>query len=210
MTGQLLFQSGDQRIGGGHPTKDFDDPLPSKSTRVVISFADTTVLYFNDQRVFGWMKLVDKVGLQRALAGLGPDANNPTISATYFFEQLQRRSVAIKLAVMDNSIVAGVGNIYANDALHLATIDPRRAARSLSRTEAKRLLTAIQNVIALGIETGGATIQHYRTIDGLTGTYQEFRRVYGLEGKSCPVCGTEILRITQAGRSSFMCLHCQR
>lgn len=209
MTGQLLYVDGTKRLGGGHPTDDFIDNLPSKHTRVVIRFTDGTNLFFNDLRVFGWVHLVSKNEKERELAGLAPDITDSAITAEYLHGKLATRSQAIKLVIMDNSVVAGVGNIYACDALHLAKINPLLQARSLSYEEVERLLAAMKSVINLGIERGGATIQHYKNVDGLVGAYQDIRRVYAREGEPCQNCEAPILRVKQAGRSTFYCPHCQ-
>jgi formamidopyrimidine-DNA glycosylase len=209
MTGQLIFVEGSERIGGGHPTADFIESLPSKHTRAIITFTDETKLFFNDMRVFGWMKIVDQSGLDREYRDLAPDIISAEITSTYLLQKLSKRSQPIKQVIMDNSVVAGVGNIYASDALHLAKIDPRKKASTLSRAEVKRLLAAMKNVIELGIINGGATIHDYKNVDGLTGHYQDIRRVYAREDEACRVCSSIIVRIKQGGRSTFYCPHCQ-
>lgn len=210
MTGQLLYVDGARRLGGGHPTSDFIDTLPSRHTRVITRFTDDTTLFFNDLRVFGWIHLVDADGKQQEMAKLAPDIINAAVTTAYLFEKLTKRSQAIKVVIMDNSVVAGVGNIYACDALHLAKINPLSKANTLSRAKVSRLLEAMQTVINLGIQHGGATIQHYKNVKGLVGKYQDIRRVYAREGESCQVCGTTILRVKQAGRSTFYCPECQK
>ena len=132
MTGQLIYQSDDgSRLGGGHPTDDWVNSLPAKHTRIVISLKKGT-LFFNDMRVFGWIKEVDDVLLKKELSGYGPDINNKELTAKYFAEKLSKRSTTIKLSVMDNSLIAGVGNIYANDALNLAKINPTILSLSIT------------------------------------------------------------------------------
>lgn len=209
MTGQLIYQEDDQRIGGGHPTKDWFDELPSKHTRVVISFTDNGTLYFNDLRVFGWIKVLSEAQVTKELAAYAPDIIDPKVTADYFKDHFQRRSQAIKLVLMDNKFVSGVGNIYANDALHLAKVDPSRPAKSLSDAEAESLFNAVLEVINSGIELGGATIDNYRNADGLSGDYQKVVRVYQREGEPCLNCKTIIERMKQGGRSTFYCKNCQ-
>ena len=210
MTGQLLYVDGAVRLGGGHPTDDFVDSLPSKHTRVEIFFTDKTILYFNDMRVFGWIKLVDETGRNKEFALLAPDITDSEITVEYLLKTFAKRKQPIKQVIMDNSVVAGVGNIYASDALHLARIHPARPALTLSSEEVGRLLTSMQTVIQLGIELGGATIQHYKNVEGLIGHYQDVRRVYAREGEPCRDCGTHILRMKQGGRSTFYCPKCQQ
>ena len=132
------------------------------------------------------------------------------MTAQDLYKKWQKRNVPIKVVLMDNSIAAGVGNIYANDALHLAQINPFRLASSLTEEEAEKVYQAAVTVIKKGIELGGATIDDYRHIDGFAGQYQNVVRTYGREGAPCKVCGTLIIRKKQAGRSTFYCPNCQK
>lgn len=209
MTGQLIYQDQHQRLGGGHPTADWTNQLPSRHTRVVMELSDSAKLFFNDMRIFGWMKLLDAAGVQRELQGYAPDIIDPVVTAKYLAEKLARRSVAIKQAVMDNAVVSGVGNIYANDALFVARIHPQRASNSLTQNEVTLLHRALVQVIESGIAAGGATIDTFVQVDGFSGKYQEMVKVYKQEGKPCQVCNTPIVRIKQGGRSSFFCPSCQ-
>ncbi len=210
MTGQMIFVDGTTRLGGGHPTKEFVTELPAKATRIHLSFADGSALFFNDQRVFGWWKVMDVARREQEIEKYAPDIIDETVTTKYLAKKLAKRTSAIKQVIMDQAVMSGVGNIYACDGLFEAGIDPRRSANSLSKQEVNRLLRALRLVIHQGIELGGATIQHYRTADGLSGKYQEVMRVYGKEGKPCPSCSQPISRIKQGGRSTFWCEHCQR
>lgn len=209
MTGQLIYQEDGKRVGGGHPTDDWVKDLPAKHTRVIMHFKEGGTLFFNDMRVFGWIKVADEQGVAHEMAGYAPDIIDPLITAEYFQQAFSRRSQAIKLVIMDNTVVAGIGNIYANDALHLAKVSPLRPANSLSDVEIERLYNAALHVINKGVELGGATIDNYRTVDGLAGGYQNVVRVYQREGKKCVECGTTIIRTKQGGRSTFYCSTCQ-
>jgi len=144
------------------------------------------------------------------LANYGPDIIDSKITDAWFYQQLQKKSQSIKQVIMDSSFIAGVGNIYACDGLHLAGISPIRSSRTLSLEMSIRLLHSLQTVINRGIELGGATIQNYKNVDGLSGKYQLERRVYARENEPCLVCDQVILRIKQAGRSTFYCSHCQK
>lgn len=209
MTGQMIYVDGNHRLGGGHPTDEFVNALPAKATRVRMDFTDGTTLFFNDLRVFGWWRLMDAPSRERELGKYAPDIIDAQITAEYLIAKFAKKSAPIKLAIMDTSIVSGVGNIYACDGLFEAKIDPRRKAGSLSPKEVGSLLKALKMVISQGIELGGATIQHYRTVDGLSGKYQDVRRVYAREGEPCPICSRPIVRIKQGGRSTFFCESCQ-
>lgn len=222
MTGQLIYQDKKIRLGGGHPTADWVNELPSKYTRVILELTNSTQLqqseqtaseaklFFNDLRVFGWLKVLDEVGVIKEFSTLGPDIIDPVITPAYLFEKFQKRGVPIKFALMDNAIAAGVGNIYANDALHLAKINPFRPANSLSLVETELLYKAAVQVISMGIDLGGATIDDYRHVDGFAGKYQTVVRTYGREGLPCVVCKTQIIREKQGGRSTFYCPQCQK
>lgn len=209
MTGQMIYVDGVRRLGGGHPTEEFISALPSKHTRISLTFVDGTHLYFNDQRIFGWWRIVTASGRDQELSKYAPDVISPEITTEYLIKKFANKTAPIKIAILDPSIMSGVGNIYACDGLFEARIDPRRKAGSLSSIEVDVLLKSLKMVVNQGIELGGATIQHYRTVDGLSGSYQDVRRVYAKEGEPCPECGQPIERIKQGGRSTFFCSHCQ-
>lgn len=211
MTGQLIYVAKDnQRLGGGHPTADWVATLPSKHTRVIIKLNDGSNLFFNDMRTFGWIKSLDQAELDAELSKYGPDINDPKFTQSLFKNALINKTVNIKQAIMNNQLVAGVGNIYACDGLHLAGLSPTRSAESLSQIETKTLYLALQEVIGLGIKLGGATISDYTDVDGFAGKYQTVCRVYGREDQPCQVCQTKIKRIKQGGRSTFYCPKCQK
>lgn len=211
MTGQLIYVAGNERVGGGHPTADWTKALPSNHTRISYHFTDGTALHFNDMRLFGWMKVLNDEQLQDHYKDLGPDINDPSITDTYLFSQFQRRRVPIKQVLMDPSVVCGVGNIYACDALNLARISPFRAANSLSLAEVSTLLTASQEVIDRGIDLQGTTFDgKYVTVDGMAGGYQEQVLAYGREGLPCFNCGSPIQKEKLGGRGTYYCGVCQR
>ena len=210
MTGQLIFVDKEAKVGGGHPTKDWLDQLPGKHTRVMLKFSPSGTLFFNDMRVFGWMKIVDNQALVQEISKYGLDIINPKLTPDYFYQLLQSSRRAVKLVVLDSHKVAGVGNIYACDGLNLAKISPFRPANSLTQAESQRLLKSLRQVVNLGIKRQGATISNYMTADGVKGGYQDIIRVYGKEGLSCPNCGTPIVKIKQGGRGTYWCERCQR
>lgn len=210
MSGQLVLVRPDHsRLGGGHPTADWVRALPSTHTRVIFTLDDGSHLYFNDMRVFGWCRVFSQTAVKQLLATLGPDVTSPHVTAEWFWKALQRRRVPIKQLIMESHFLAGIGNIYACEGLHLARLNPWRVAASLSRVEAGRLLRALRTVIAQGIELGGTTIADYRDADGLMGGYQHVRRVYMRLGEPCPRCDTPIARAKLAGRGTYYCPHCQ-
>lgn len=217
MTGQLIFvDPSGERLGGGHPTADWVNQLPSKHTRVVFDLIDQdnrpSQLFFNDMRVFGWLRLRAATALAQEFANYGPDINDPNLTADYLLAQAARRRIPIKQFIMDNQVISGMGNIYASEALFRAHISPLRSANSISALEMLELLKIMQGIIEEAINLGGTTFDgHYVGIDGLAGGFQEKLLVYGHEDQPCPRCGQAypIKRLKQGGRSTFYCPHCQ-
>jgi len=210
MTGQIIYLDDHQKLGGGHPTADWVNQLPSKHTRVVIELSHKAKLYFNDQRLFGWIKAVTDQDVEVAFTVIGPDIVDSTITPEYLYLRFQKRTQAIKQVIMDSSLVAGVGNIYACDALNLAHIHPNRPAKSLSSGDVEKLVSAMKEVIFQGIELGGTTFDgKYVDIDGMAGKYQSVVRVYGRAGKKCLFCEGEIIKTKLGGRGTYFCASCQ-
>ncbi len=213
MTGQLIYESKGERIAGGHPTGDFVSQLPSSHTRVVFDFEDGSRLFFNDQRMFGWIKLMkwESIDKEPFVMKLGKEPWD--ISEEEFGKILQSRK-PVKVRLMDQDVIAGVGNIYANDALWEARVDPRRSSNSLSRKESDLLLQCVRMVLDEGIKYGGATAMDGKYVDlqGMGGTYQEHFRTYQREGEKClrEDCDGVIEKVTLGGRGTFFCKLCQR
>jgi formamidopyrimidine-DNA glycosylase len=211
MSGQLIYVDGEKRVGGGHPTPDWVNALPSSHTRVVFTFDDRTKLFFNDQRIFGWIKIVTHAEVENLMKGLAPDIIDPAVTAQYLFQKAAKRKMPIKQFIMDNQIVAGVGNIYACDSLNLAKISPLRPASSIPLAKMDRLLHSMREVIDLGITLGGATADgKYVHVSGLAGKYQDVMRVYSKKGNPCPNCGAMIIKIKLGGRGTYYCPNCQK
>lgn len=211
MTGQLIYLSEDKKVGGGHPTSDWVKNLPSKHTRIEAFLSHNRKLFFNDMRVFGWWKVVAEDLIEQEFIQYGPDINTDDFSLVYFQNQLTRRSIPIKQVIMDNKVVAGVGNIYASEALFLAGIHPERQAKSLTDKEIAELFTFLKEVINDGIKSGGTTFDgKYVDIYGFSGSYQNKLRVYGQEGKNCVICHRPIKKIKLGGRGSYFCEFCQK
>lgn len=210
MTGQLIYVDETHRVGGGHPTADWTNDLPAKHTRVVLTLSDGATLYFNDMRVFGWLKALSDEQVVAEYSKLGPDVIDDVVTTQFVFDKIKKRTQPIKQVIMDNALMCGLGNIYACDALHLALINPLRRANTLSEQEVEILVAASKTVLNLGIELGGATMDSYRHVDGFSGRYQEKVRVYGKNGEECMVCGTEIKKMQLGGRGTFYCDVCQK
>ena len=210
MTGQLIFIDSTKKTGGGHPTSDWINELPSKHTRVKITFQDNSILYFNDMRVFGWMRILNQQELAAEFKRYGPDANSEQANLNYLKKTFAHRSIPIKQAIMNNRFLAGIGNIYANEALFHAGVHPRRPAKSLTDSEWKKLYNAIRAVLSEGIKAGGTTFDgRYVDVDGLAGRYQVKLAVYGQAGKPCQNCRATIKKIKLGSRGTYFCPHCQ-
>ncbi|NOY14604.1 MAG: bifunctional DNA-formamidopyrimidine glycosylase/DNA-(apurinic or apyrimidinic site) lyase [bacterium] len=213
MTGQLIYQNPqNKRIAGGHPTKDWLSNLPVKSTKVIFSFDDGSRLFFNDQRGFGWLKQVRAKDLSQNLRNFqGVEPLTPNFTPKRLYTITSKTSRSIKNLLHDQTQIAGLGNIYINDALWLAKIHPLTPASKLTKTQTKKLHQAINQVIKEAIQKGGASDNTYINAFGLAGAYQENFKVYRRQGQPCHRHKTTLIkRIKIAGRSGFFCPKCQK
>jgi formamidopyrimidine-DNA glycosylase len=229
MTGQLVYVgskklTGDskpsetinaapvERFGAGHPSKSLIGELPDKSTRATLTFNDGSHLYFNDQRKFGWMKLIPTAEVPNIdfMKKLGPEPLAAGFTATDFRSRIRRRSKsAIKAVLLDQSVVAGVGNIYADESLWGAKIHPARRVENIGDKQLNTLFEQLQYVLNLSIEKGGSTDRNYVNAEGKKGSYLSFARVFRRQDHPCPRCGTTIIKTRVAGRGTHLCPHCQ-
>lgn len=212
MTGQLIYQDHKKRLVGGHPTPDWVEKLPSKHTRVIIYLENGARLFFNDQRVFGRLTLVNnqKEFTYQTRNFVGIEPLTAQFTPENFRLKMQKTARPIKVAIMDQKLIAGVGNIYANDALWDAQINPNKPAKNLNNTELEKLRNSIEKVIALGIKYGGATDSDYRHLDGLGGKYQDHFLTYKLDGQPCQRCGSKLIKTVVGGRGTYWCKKCQK
>lgn len=212
MTGQLVFVGKDARFGAGHPNDSLVDALPDKSTRVTIDFTDGSQLFFNDQRKFGWVRLMPTLEIPSLpfMQKVGPEPLELDFTAKAFEARFTRRArTNIKAAILDQSVVAGVGNIYADEALWGAKIHPKRLVTSITSAEFALLYTDLREVMNLSIEKGGSSNRNYVNAEGKRGSYMDFARVFRREGLPCPRCGTTIEKLRVAGRGTHVCPYCQ-
>lgn len=211
MTGQLVFR-GEAVFGAGHPNDSLIGELPDRSTRVTVTFIDGSHLYFNDQRKFGWMKLLPTLEVPNIdfMKKVGPEPLEADFTAEEFAGRFTRRAkTSIKAALLDQTVVAGVGNIYADESLWGAKIHPQRIVGSLTNDEYKALYAELRSVMNLAIEKGGSTDKNYVNAEGKRGSYMDFARVFRREGQACPRCGTTIIKFKAAGRGTHICPYCQ-
>lgn len=219
MTGQLVFRragsqsSDDSGFAGGHPNDSLIGRLPDRSTRVEIGFSDGSKLFFNDQRKFGWVKLMPTplVSELEFMKKVGPEPLDDKFTAKEFITRVRRhQNTTIKSAILNQTTLAGVGNIYADESLWGAGIHPATKVRAVSDQKLTKLLQEIKQVMSLSIAHGGSTYKNYVNADGKKGDYlAEFARVFNRTGQSCLKCGNDIVKTRVAGRGTHFCPVCQ-
>lgn len=196
MTGRLIFDKG----GGEEMERE----------RVALRFADGSVLRFIDLRRLGTVHLVERASDLEGVAAMGADPLGPRFTAGHLLDLLRGRTARIKSLLMDQRFLAGLGNIYANEALYRARIRPTRRAHTLTERDVRQLHRAIRHVLRKGVAHGGASVRTYRRPDGSAGRFQETFAIYNRAGAPCPTCGNSIKRIVLAGRGTYYCPRCQR
>lgn len=211
--------SGAQQVGVFHhevgvPPGPGDDPDALGPHDHIVVDTDAARLIYTDARRFGAMDLADRddVLAHKWLAGLGPEPLGAGFDAAYLERRLSGRVAAIKSLLLDQRMVAGLGNIYVCEALWRAMIDPRRAAGDIPRATLAKLVKAVKRVLAEAIEAGGSSLRDHRQVDGELGYFQHAFAVYGRAGEPCARrgCAGRIDRVVQGGRSSFYCPTCQK
>lgn len=226
MTGQMVYvpqydlkvesrnyNVGDERFGAGHPNESLIGQLPDKSTRVSITFEESSHLYFNDQRKFGWMRLVPTVEIPNIdfFKRVGPEPLTSDFTSNIFIQRLRRRNNSrIKVVLLDQTVLAGIGNIYADESLWAAKIHPESKVIAISDAKLRLLHSEIVSVLKLAIEKGGSTDRNYVNAEGKKGSYISFACVFRKEGSPCARCGTTIIKNKVAGRGTHICPKCQK
>ncbi|MDB5478021.1 MAG: mutM [Alphaproteobacteria bacterium] len=198
MSGRLIFT-------------DDNDYVPTKHDHAQFFFDNGTALLFNDIRRFGVMDyLTPGQTKHKLLDDIGLDPFSDWVTPQWLFEALQKRRVSMKNALMDQNLLAGLGNIYVSESLFTARIWPERLSNTVTLAEAKKLVPAIRKVLTAAIDAGGSSLRDYVQTDGELGFFQDKFQVYGRTGKPCIRCKTPIEKIVQAGRASFACPKCQK
>lgn len=190
MTGQLVY------------------PGASPKSRVSFHLSDGTQLDFNDQRLFGELRLLDDWRSLKFIQGLGPEPFD--MSEAQFKEMFSKKKTKVKPLLMDQTFISGIGNLYAAESLFRARINPERPANSLSDNEKEILFKEIQATLKEAIYYGGSSVDDYVRLSGKPGGYVPYHKVYGREGKPCVACKTPIKRIALGGRGTFFCPKCQK
>lgn len=214
MSGQFVYKSteGKKSVIGGHPIEISEHKLPNKHTHIIFEL-ENGVLYYNDTRMFGYLlyykdESAFEKGNHFALYGLEPLSKEFTF--LFLYESLKKKSGKIKAVLMDQKIVTGLGNIYADESLFEARIRPDRKASNISKSESSKLYQAIIRIIKRATKVGGSSVATYRLLDETRGNYAREHKVYGKTGKKCPSCGKLLSKIFIQTRTTVFCPQCQR
>jgi formamidopyrimidine-DNA glycosylase len=231
MTGQMVFRGGgagpdapgvsadpaeavqrSHNWGAGHPTDSLIGDLPDRSTRVVVHFTDRAALYFNDQRKFGWLALTRSDQVQRVplIAKMGPEPLEGDPWPEFRRRARRHQGTSIKAALLNQEVVAGIGNIYADEALWHARVHPATRVGDVSDAKLKALLAGAAASMELSLSLGGSTDRNYVDAEGRRGAYLDFAEVFRRDGQPCRRCGREIVKTRVAGRGTHYCPKCQR
>ncbi len=209
MTGQLIYQKGNKKTAGGHGWPEIGK-LPNSYSHIIFTFSDNSRLFFNDLRQFGYMEVVDEKQLSEVLARFGIEPLTKDFTEKNFAKALQGRKTAIKTALLNQQIVAGIGNIYADEVCFAAGIKCQRKVDSLTKTEIKKLFSTVKRIMKLAVEKRGTTFNNYRDADGNTGNFVGYLNVYHRDGKKCKKCSSIIKKTKLGGRGTHYCPSCQK
>jgi len=213
LTGQLIFRPAKGKmIIGGHPHAKGVVDLPNKFTRVCLQFSDKSELFFNDIRKFGWMRLVETKEVSKLVAHLGLEPLSPEFNFENFKARIKKFSRrTIKQVLLDQTVFAGLGNIYVDESSFRAKVLPYRKIEALSLAELKRLHKGIVDVLKLSIAKKGTSFRDYVRASGKQGGFVPYLQAYGRKGEKCKRCKKGIIqKITHAGRGTFFCDQCQK
>ncbi|MFA5126420.1 MAG: bifunctional DNA-formamidopyrimidine glycosylase/DNA-(apurinic or apyrimidinic site) lyase [Patescibacteria group bacterium] len=209
MTGQLIYVLGDSIIAGGHNLPNLGK-LPNKYSHIIIKFADGSRLFFNDLRQFGYFKLHPKKYHQQIAGQFGIEPLTPDFTLINFTKALAKRRISIKAVLLNQKLIAGLGNIYVDEICFRSQVRPTRIVASLKAAEIKRLYLACLYIIKKAIKHRGTTFSDYLDTDGRVGNYEKYLKVYGRAGEMCSRCHrASIKKIKLAGRGTHYCPNCQ-
>jgi len=224
MTGQFVYlpsrkvtarrSKGDAgtKVMGGHPIEISESILPNKHTHIIFELEKGT-LYYNDTRMFGYVvyyPTLKSLERENYFAKLGKEPLDKNFTAKYFFESLQNKKSKIKSILLGQDVVVGVGNIYTDESLFEARINPTRSASSLTEAEIQKLHKAIVRIIRRAILVGGSSVATYRLLDESRGNYAREHKVYGKSGEKCSNCGNILKKILIQTRTTVFCPSCQK
>lgn len=217
MTGQLIYLNKKNRISGGHSLSEesfetaVGGALPNKYTRLYFVFKDGGQLFFNDLRKFGYLRIVNQEELEKIITeNYGPEPLDRKLNASYLAHIFAKRLRPIKSLLLDQKLIAGLGNIYVDESLFLAGIRPNRLGKSISKKEIEKLVLSIKRVIRLALKNRGTTFNNYLDSQGKKGNFSRLLNVYGRGGEKCYHCGQKIKKMKLGGRGTHYCLNCQK
>jgi len=211
MTGQLIYQDKKLQIAGGHSYNSDEMTYPNKYTYIIFTFADGSNLYFNDMRTFGYMQVVDEKELNRIKSGYGIEPIDPKIKLSDWRRIFVNRKTNLKALLLNQKLIAGIGNIYADEICFASRIRPDRPVSYLTKPEIDLLFKNAKRILQQAIKKRGTTFNNYVDGQGRMGNFVKYLKVYGRVGKICLNCRkVKIKRIKLAGRSTHFCPNCQK
>ncbi|MCF7831169.1 bifunctional DNA-formamidopyrimidine glycosylase/DNA-(apurinic or apyrimidinic site) lyase [Candidatus Gracilibacteria bacterium] len=210
MTGQLIYQEKGVVIAGGHSDTKLDFSLPGKHTHLYFTFADKSQLFFNDLRQFGYAKLVDKKELDQTLLRFGVEPLSADFTLQKLKDLLKNKKRNIKAFLLDQQVIAGIGNIYADEILFASKVFPLRRTETLNAKEIADIHTNTKKILQKAIKYRGTTFNNYVDSEGKKGSFLNFLQVYQRANKPCLKCKSIIKKIKVAGRGTSLCQKCQK
>lgn len=210
MTGQLIFESPEFLLAGGHSEAKAPASGKNKHTRAIFHLSDQSTLFFNDLRTFGKLKLTDNAGLLKEKGKFGIEPLTASWQLTALSEALAKRYSSIKSVLLDQKRISGLGNIYVDEILFASGIAPMRPAASLDETEVRKIFKNTEAIISEAIDSRGTTFNNYTDGRGRKGSYVKKLKVYGRGKENCLKCKTPLKKIKQNGRGTVFCPRCQK
>ena len=209
MTGQLVFRDHDQFTVGGHSQKGMGMDLPNKYSHVIFKFEDESQLFFNDLRQFGYLKIVNQTELNKVLAKFGVEPLEPEFTPEKWQKLTENRRTNIKAILLNQAVVTGIGNIYADEVLFASHVLPTRTVNTLTTREKTAIYKNIRLILQKAIDHRGTTFNDYVDGDGKKGSFIQFLKVFHKNGEPCPDCGAIIQKTRVVGRGTHFCKNCQ-
>lgn len=210
MTGQFIYKDNKTKLAGGHQSDELFDDVPNKHTRVIFELPKGAMLYYNDLIRYSWIKIMPDEDFHRlSEAEYGPEPLSDNFTEPVFKELVSKKKSNIKKFLTDQKQIAGIGNIYADEILYDAKIDPRRLTADLKEDEIKMIYYSIKKILKLGVQHQGSSIKDYVNHEGKKGRMQNYFKVYGKNTEKCE-CGGEIKKIRLNGRGTHFCPRCQK
>jgi len=212
MTGQFLVETKDKDLTGGGHTLSEDDykKLPGRHSRVQFDFTDGTRMFFNDMRMFGYLHLVNKEGMLAAKSRFGPEPLLTNFPISTFTQKVQRSIRPIKAILLDQTVIAGLGNIYVDEVLFQTKIVPTRMGVEITDKEAKELVKASKQILEKAIKAGETTFQHFADTEDKKGNFTNQLKVFGRQNTPCLYCKNDIKKTRVTGRGTHFCERCQK